>query len=256
MEEPKRSYKVYCWTNRINGKRYVGLTCQPMYKRAGAHMHHYEKSPYFWSAIQKYDEDAFECRILVSNLTLQEAEQKERNYIKRYRSANHQYGYNIEKGGAHSQTEATLDRQRRRTKEALTNSPKMQAYRKRLSKEMPARVKDPSFRAAMSEGLKRMWSDPEIKAKRTARMKQMWADPDMRAHILAARKATGKQCGPYKPVRVYCKETDTTYDTVAELEAAINIQIKSIMRRYIQKGQYTFVVGTRKGTPYTITRLQ
>ena len=152
----ERSYKVYCWTNKINGKRYVGLTCQTMNKRAGAHIHHYEKSPYFWSAIQKYGEDAFECRILVSNLTLQEAEQKERNYIKRYRSANHQYGYNIEKGGTHAQTEATLDKQRQRTKEALTNSPKMQAYRKRLSQEMPARVKDPSFIAAMSEGPKRM----------------------------------------------------------------------------------------------------
>lgn len=248
------SYKVYCWINKVNGKRYVGMTCQTMNKRAGSHMHGYCQTPHFWNAIQKYGEDAFECKILASGLTLEEADQKERNYIRRYRTRNPAYGYNIDKGGINHQTEATLAKQRQRTKEALANSPKMQAYRKRLSKEMPARVKDPSFRAAMSEGLKRMWSDPEIKAKRTARMKQMWADPVMKAHILAARKATGKQCGPYKPVHLYCKETDTIYETIGDAEKALNIKFQSIMGRYARLGINTFMVGTRKGTPYTLTR--
>ena len=35
------SYKVYCWINKVNGKRYVGMTCQTMNKRAGSHMHGY-----------------------------------------------------------------------------------------------------------------------------------------------------------------------------------------------------------------------
>ena len=256
MKAPRKTYKVYCWTNKVNGKRYVGMTCQTMHKRAGAHMRNYRESPYFWAAIKKYGDTAFECKILVSGLTLKEAEQKERNYIKRYRTRNRLYGYNIQKGGTLSQTEATLEKQRKKSIRAVKNSPKAQAYHKKLSKQMKINVKDPAYRAAMSRGLKKMWEDPDIRARRITKIRQAWADPAMKAHILAARKATGRQCGPYKPVRVYCKELHKTFDTVSELEAAIGIQIKTVMRRALKSGHYTFVVGSRKGTPYTITRLK
>ena len=256
MQESKGDYKIYCWTNKINGKRYVGMTCQTMNKRAGAHMHHYKESPYFWAAIQKYGEDAFECKILVSGLTLQEAEQKERNYIRRYRTRNHEYGYNIQKGGTISQTEATREKQRKKTIEAVNKSPKAKAYHKKLSEQMKINVKDPNYRAAMSEGLKKMWEDPDIRAKRIAKIKQIWADPVMKAHILEARKATGRQCGPYKPVRVYCKELNKTYDTMADAEVDLRITIKSRLRNAAKKGIYTITVNAADGTPYTITRLQ
>lgn len=248
-------YKVYCWTNKVNGKRYVGMTCQTMNKRAGSHMHGYEKTPCFWNAIQKYGEHNFECKILAYGLTLEQAEQKERNYIRRYRTRNHDYGYNIEKGGTHNQTEATRDKMRRKTIKKLNISPKAIAYRKTLGSRMKVQIKDPAYRAAMSEGLKRMWQDPEIKARRTERIRQMWADPEMRAHILAKRKSTGRQCGPYKPVPIYCKETDTTYDTLAEAEEALGIQFQSMLDRARKKGINTITVGKRRGTLYTITRL-
>ena len=248
------SYKVYCWINKINGKRYVGMTCQTMNKRAGSHMHGYCQTPHFWNAIQKYGEDAFECKILASGLTLEEADQKERNYIRRYRTRNPAYGYNIDKGGINHQTEATLAKQRRKTAAALKVSQKAIAYRRTLSQRMKYLIKDPAYRAAMSEGLRRMWADPEIKARRIAAIKRTWSDPVMKAKIIAARRATGKQCGPYKPVHLYCKETDTTYETIGDAEKALNIKFQSLMSRYARLGINTFMVGTRKGTPYTLTR--
>lgn len=248
-------YKVYCWINRVNGKRYVGMTKQTMNKRAGSHMHGYEKTPYFWNAIQKYGEENFECRILAAGLTLQEAEQKERNYIRRYRTRNPQYGYNIEKGGTHNQTDAVCEKQRISSAKSRNTSPKAIAYRKTLRERLQKNIQDPAYRAAMSAGLRRMWQDPEIRAHRLSKLKQMWQDPEMRARILAKRNATGRQAGASKPVRLYCKETDTTYDMIADAERELGFSFRSTMYRAIKRGDNTFIAGARLGTPYTITRL-
>lgn len=251
----ERKWRVYCWTNKVNGKRYVGMTKQTMNKRAGSHMRHYKDCPYFWSAIQKYGYENFECRILVYGLTLKEAEQKERNYIWRYRTRNPEYGYNIDEGGTHNQTEVTLLKQRQKTIEAHRKSKKMQAYRRTLAQHARDLHNDPNWREAASRGLKRMWQDPEERARRLVHINTMWKDPVKKQMMLEKRKATGKHCGPYKPVRVYCKETDTVYDEIKEAERALNVSIGSTRRRHAKKGQNTFMVGIRKNMHWTITVL-
>ena len=92
-------YTIYMHRNKINGKIYIGQTCQkPSYrwKRNGKG---YETCEIMWKAIQKYGWNNFEHIILKSNLTLEEANFYEKYYIKKFNSTNKQFGYNIRKGG-------------------------------------------------------------------------------------------------------------------------------------------------------------
>ncbi len=55
---------IYCYTNKINGKKYVGQTVKTIAERAGKNGANYKTEWLFWRAIQKYGWDAFECKIL------------------------------------------------------------------------------------------------------------------------------------------------------------------------------------------------
>lgn len=102
MEIYNGSYCVYVHTNKINGKRYVGQTCQKPEKRWNRGKG-YQDNPYFWRAIQKYSWDNFEHEIIASNLTKEETDNFERLLIKILNSTNPNKGYNLQDGGSHGQ---------------------------------------------------------------------------------------------------------------------------------------------------------
>ena len=92
-----KNYKVYCYTGE-NGKKYVGLTGSTLYERAGKNGSHYtDYNSKFCNAIKKYGFNFFTPEILEDNLTLQEACELERKYIKEYDSVRN--GYNTTWGG-------------------------------------------------------------------------------------------------------------------------------------------------------------
>lgn len=91
-------YTVYIHKNKINGKVYIGQTCQKPEKRWD-NGRGYETSPRFYNAILKYGWDNFEHIILYTNLTSEEANQKEQELIKSYNSTDENFGYNITYGG-------------------------------------------------------------------------------------------------------------------------------------------------------------
>lgn len=86
-------------TNKLNGKKYVGITGQIPEKR-WAYGRGYIGCTIFYNAIKKYTWDNFEPEILEDKLTKEEAEQKEREYITFYRSTDRRYGYNILDGSS------------------------------------------------------------------------------------------------------------------------------------------------------------
>lgn len=98
MEENK-NYCVYMHINKINNKKYIGITGRKPEKR-WLHGNGYKGSTYFWNAIQKYGWDNFDHEILYVGLTKNEAEQYEINLIKQYDTTNDDYGYNIRYGGS------------------------------------------------------------------------------------------------------------------------------------------------------------
>lgn len=94
MEE-KRDHKIYKYTNKVNGKVYIGRTCTSLKQRARSKGINYRHCPYFWGAIQKYGWENFEPEILEEGLTDLEAAERELYYIKEYDSTNQEKGYNI-----------------------------------------------------------------------------------------------------------------------------------------------------------------
>ena len=96
MEE--RKWCVYCHTNKINGKKYIGITSQEPSKRYGKNGYNYVRSLYkFGGAIKKYKWKNFKHKVLYKNLTENEAKWKEKFLIKYYNTFKR--GYNSTLGG-------------------------------------------------------------------------------------------------------------------------------------------------------------
>ena len=98
MEE--RNYTVYIHENKINGKKYIGITRIKVQKRWGYEGSNYKNCTYFWRAIKKYGWNNFSHEILFQNLTGAEASELEKVLIKTFKSSDKKYGYNIATGGA------------------------------------------------------------------------------------------------------------------------------------------------------------
>ncbi len=95
-------YVVYCHTNLIDGKRYIGVTSRSPKTRFGKNGNRYKQSVYFYYAIQKYGWINFSHEILKSHLSKDEASEWEKYYIKLYDTQNRDHGYNIQEGGINS----------------------------------------------------------------------------------------------------------------------------------------------------------
>ena len=93
----KNKYYLYCHTNKINGKKYIGISLQSPNRRWRADGKGYKGCPKFERAIKKYGWKNFRHEILLTNLSQQEASILEKEYIKKYDTINN--GYNILQGG-------------------------------------------------------------------------------------------------------------------------------------------------------------
>lgn len=94
----KNTYSVYCHMNKVNGKRYIGITARKPEKRWGANGCNY-KGQLFYSAIQKYGWDNFSHEILYKNLSKEEAESLEIELIAKFNTRDDDFGYNVAIGG-------------------------------------------------------------------------------------------------------------------------------------------------------------
>lgn len=93
-------YCVYVHTNKINNKKYVGLTSEVNPEaRWGAHGGRYKQNKHFYAAIVKYGWDNFEHEIIATELSQEEASILERELIASFNTTNPDYGYNILQGG-------------------------------------------------------------------------------------------------------------------------------------------------------------
>lgn len=92
----KRNYCVYIHTNKINGKKYVGITKQDPIQR-WEYGHGYKNCPKMWNAIKKYGWSGFTHEVVINNLTRGEAIAAEISLIKTHDTVNN--GYNVSEGG-------------------------------------------------------------------------------------------------------------------------------------------------------------
>ena len=95
------NFCVYRHVNLINQKIYIGITKRIPEVRWGKDGKNYKNSPVFYNAIKKYGWDNFSHEVLFTNLTKEEACQKEIELIKEYKTQEIEHGYNVLSGGNH-----------------------------------------------------------------------------------------------------------------------------------------------------------
>ena len=90
-------YTVYMHTSP-SGKRYIGITGKKPHLRWD-NGNGYKPNQHFYNAILKYGWDNIKHEILFTDLSKEEAEQKEIELIALYKSNQHSCGYNRSSGG-------------------------------------------------------------------------------------------------------------------------------------------------------------
>lgn len=90
---------IYCITNKVNGKRYIGQTTISLSKRWHAHQKAAGRCISISAAIQKYGVDAFEIVEIDRAYSRQELDAKEIAHITAANTLDPAFGYNLRPGG-------------------------------------------------------------------------------------------------------------------------------------------------------------
>lgn len=123
---------VYCITNKINGKKYVGQTSQSLNKRWKRHQYPFphRRSSYLYNAIQKYGVENFEIKSLVIVKTKTDMDYYECELIRIWDLRNPEKGYNLTDGGG-----GMLGfRLSKETKRRMSEHIKSEEHKKKISK--------------------------------------------------------------------------------------------------------------------------
>ena len=137
-----RKYCLYIHINKLNGKVYIGISCNPLLRWKNGHG--YKLNKHFWAAIQKYGWNGFLHIIVRTDLTLDEAQEQERRWIYLYRADDYRFGYNQTKGGegrdfgkdCHSEEYMRSYREKNREKIKEREKEYMRSYREKNREKM------------------------------------------------------------------------------------------------------------------------
>lgn len=98
MIDTANNYCVYYHKNIINNKLYIGMS-KDVTKRWKNNGKQYKPCKFFWRAIEKYGWDNFEHVIVIDNISKNMAELIEKELIKKYKTQDKNFGYNLASGG-------------------------------------------------------------------------------------------------------------------------------------------------------------
>lgn len=205
------NYIIYIHTNIINGKVYIGKTCQSPELRYGSNGCGYRECPYFYNAIKKYGWDNFKHEILYQHLSLEDANKLEIETIKKYNSCDPDKGYNIRVGGDGFQPE---DSRR------LWDNPEYKKFMSDINKKIWS---DKKYHTMRSNLYKEQWKDPEKRARRSEQAVARWADEEFHKK---AQEAVYKACAT--PVR--CVETGEKFNAIKDVCLKYNVNHSNLCR--------------------------
>lgn len=204
-------YCVYSHVNRLNGKVYIGQTCD---KVGRFYDGKYKGCTHFYNALQKYGglKNGFVTTILVDGLTKEEADNTEMNYIAKYHSSDPLYGYNICEGGSGVRNSHT------------------DTWKKNHSLRMTGK-NNPNYGKHWDENHKRMLSE---KHKGLTRNREQWEKDKI--------KNTHANIKHYNDKRVKCITTGEIFDSQREcariLSQRTGMKFRGSGIGYICKGIY------------------
>ena len=149
-----KNYCVYCHTNKANGKKYIGITCQKPEKRWN-NGKGYKTQQRFWRAISLYGWDAFTHEIWYTDLTKEEAEVLEIELIAKYETQNPLKGYNVTPGGDGVMTGRKHSQEsRKKMSEAHKGKPLSEETKRKLSESLKGRKMSEETRQKMKDAYK------------------------------------------------------------------------------------------------------
>jgi hypothetical protein len=142
-----KRFVVYMHENKIDGKKYVGITSKKTEVRWGKNGRGYKNNSnkHFWQAIKKYGWDNFDHKILFEDLPLNEALKREFDISKQHNTTDKEFGYNgmVGRGGNFEVSDAL----RKKYRDATTGK-KNPMYGKKHKKESIIRMTEINIRNA------------------------------------------------------------------------------------------------------------
>lgn len=207
----KNNYCVYKHTNKINGKVYIGVTCQRPTKRwQGGNG--YVKCSHFFNAIKKYGWKSFDHEILITGLTREQANAEEIRLIEQYHSADEKYGYNISPGGG-----------------LLAESVRRKMY-------------SPEVREKVRQATIAFYADPEHRKEQSERIKATWDEKARKEKSKNMTRYFGTHESPCRKQAVNITDM-IAYESLVEAGESIGVRSSSIYK--VISGQRNSIHGTR-----------
>lgn len=188
---------------------YFGTTSRTPSERWGKNGSYYKTTSHFYSAIPKYGWDNFEHNILYQNLTKEEACEIEKSLIKKYKTQDRKFGYNILEGG--QATELPIEVRKKMSKAMMGNK---NGLGHPCSEEKKKKISDSQKGRKFSEEHKRKLSE-------AAKQRRVPCSQDKRKKL--------SQNYP-KQKRVYCVETDTIYRSVQECARQLHLYATNVSK--------------------------
>lgn len=221
-------YTVYCHTNKLNGKRYFGITSMRPEVRWG-NGNNYRSSRHFNFAIEKYGWDGFAHEVIAEGLTKEEACQMEQDLIRKYKTTDDRYGYNLSTGGESGAAGVVVSAETRAKRSASSKGRTVsEETRKKLSQAAKGRTFSLETLAKMSAAKKGKPLSKEHVRK--------IGDANRGKSLSEETKAKIRESRRYMMRPVYCFETDTTYESTSE--AARQLGLEKANLRATLKGKH------------------
>lgn len=155
---------VYMHTNKVNRKKYIGITSQKPTSR-WKNGKGYEEYTRFGRAIEKYGWDSFQHEILFTSLNRKEAESAEIKLIAKYQTQNPKFGYNLASGGLVNSGWSQSEEAKKNLSEIHTGKPRTAETKEKISKTIKKKWENKNFSQNMSNAMKRHWKNDEYRMK-------------------------------------------------------------------------------------------
>lgn len=202
-------YCVYCHTNKINGKKYIGITSQNPEKR-WRNGDGYKNNKYFYRSIKKYGWHNFFHEILYVDLRKEDAERLEIKLIAEYETTNNEKGYNIEAGG--NGTEKFTDDIKSKISASLKGHICSDETKKKISIANKGRLRRKGYKM----------SEKAIEINRRSHIGQRpWN---------LGKKWSAEEKARFGGKKVRCVELNKIYLTAHEASADLGIDVSSICK--------------------------
>ena len=222
-------YKIYKYTNLINGKIYIGQTKNTLEYRAQGGRNNKDCTR-FYNAILKYGWNNFEPTILKDNIeTVEDANYFEDYYICLFDSINPNIGYNLNRGGNNKNTsEETKQLISKKAKERYRDKTKNPMYGKKHSKESLKKMSDakigennPMFGKTQSEETKQ-------KRRKTCAERHVNYAHELSPIEDKKRRERMHNLGVSHRKKIMCVEDDIAFDSIGDASKYYDVSISTL----------------------------